>query len=553
MPTTPTAGSLGFRIAEGAASVDPGTAEIRVAQAALAAGLALTVTAYDAAGGATGRWRLTLAAAPEAPGEAPAVARAPALAGAGLVGEVVTLDAGDWTGDPAPALAIAWLRDGTPVAGATEARYLPGAADDATRLAARVTATNAAGSAVAETAPLAIRRPAPVATGRLADRSLVHGAAAAVVEAAAAFAGAGLAFAVVGGGATVDAASGRVSLPADTLRRAEPVTVTATNSGGAASLGFAVTVAPALPAPVAVGTLPDLAWPLAAGSRTVSTQAGFAGEGLSYALEAAPAGATIDAGTGLVTIPTGTALGAARVTVAASNAAGRATQSFAVTVRLVATAFDAAAALAEMSFLAVGAAPTWSLDAGGFARLVPAVEGATHGLWSRSAGDGRYRALVRWSAEAAIDRPLSFTARLAATGSGTATSFAGLRLDALLSGSTTLLELRQYAGSGTASTQLAVAPVAWANDVWTWIEVELEAAAVRARLYPEAAAVPDWQIVATTTHLAAGAAGIGGFGRWTKRPQIDVRRLELAPIVGAEPLAADAGEWTVEQSAERQA
>ena len=118
-----------------------------------------------------------------------------------------------------------------------------------------------------------------------------------------------------------------------------------------------------------------MAWPLGAGARTVSTQAGFAGEGLGYALEAAPAGATIDAGTGLVTIPTGTALEAATVTVRATNAAGSAVQSFAVTVRLVATVFDAAAALAEMSFVAEGAAPAWSLDAGGFARLVDGQRG----------------------------------------------------------------------------------------------------------------------------------------------------------------------------------
>ena len=282
------------------------------------------------------------------------------------------------------------------------------------------------------------------------------------------------------------------------------MTVTATNSGGSASVGFRVTVAAALPAPVAVGTLPAVVWPLGAGARTVSTQAGFAGEGLGYALEAAPAGATIDAGTGLVTIPTGTALEAATVTVRATNAAGSAVQSFAVTVRLVATVFDAAAALAEMSFVAEGAAPAWSLDAGGFARLVTASEGATHGLWSRSAGDGRYRALVRWSAPAAVDRPFSLSARLARSGS----DFRGLRLDALAVNGTTRLDLRQYAGAGAASAVLAAAvAVAWTNDVWTWVELELDGATVRARLYPETSPAPDWQLTATTSHLVAGAAG----------------------------------------------
>ena len=549
MSTMPTSGSLGFRVAGGAVSVDPETAEVGVALAALAAGLALTVTAYDAAGAAAGRWRLTLAAEPQALAVAPAAARAPALAGSGRVGEPVTLDPGDWTGTPAPTLGIEWLRDGAAIPGATGLEYRPGAADDATGLSARVTATNAGGSAAAETPRLAIRRAAPAAVGGLEDRLLVHGAAPATVEAAAAFAGDGLVFAVAGGGASVDAGSGRVSLPTGTLRTAEAVTVTASNSGGSASVGFGVTVAAALPPPVAVGTLPAVVWPLGAGARTVSAQAGFAGEGLVYALEAAPAGATIDAGSGLVTIPTGTALEAAPVTVRASNAAGSAVQSFAVTVRLVATVFDTAAALAEMSFVSEGAAPAWSLDAGGFARLATASEGSTHGLWSRSAGDGRYRALVRWSAGTAIDRPLSFTARLAKVGS----DYRGLRLDALAVNGTTRLDLRQYSGTGVASVGLASAAVAWANDVWTWVEVELDGATVRVRLHPETAAAPDWQVTATTTHLVAGAAGVGGFGRFGQRPQIDVRRMELLPLVGAAPAAAAAGEWTLEQRVERQA
>ena len=549
MSTMPPSGSLGFRVAGGAVSVDPETTEVGVALASLAAGLALTVTAYDAAGAAAGRWQLTLAAEPEALAVAPAAARAPALAGSGRVGEPVTLDPGDWTGTPTPTLGIEWLRDGAAIPGATGTEYRPVAADDATGLSARVTATNAGGSAAAETPRLAIRRAAPAAVGGLEDQLLVHGAAPATVEAAAAFAGDGLVFAVAGGGASVDAGSGRVSLPTGTLRTAEAVTVTASNSGGSASVGFGVTVAAALPPPVAVGTLPAVVWPLGAGARTVSAQAGFAGEGLVYALEAAPAGATIDAGSGLVTIPTGTALEAAPVTVRASNAAGSAVQGFAVTVRLVATVFDTAAALAEMSFVSEGAAPAWSLDAGGFARLATASEGSTHGLWSRSAGDGRYRALVRWSAGTAIDRPLSFTARLAKVGS----DYRGLRLDALAVNGTTRLDLRQYSGTGVASVGLASAAVAWANDVWTWVEVELDGATVRVRLHPETAAAPDWQVTATTTHLVAGAAGVGGFGRFGQRPQIDVRRMELLPLVGAAPAAAAAGEWTLEQRVERQA
>ena len=157
---------------------------------------------------------------------------------------------------------------------------------------------------------------------------------------------------------------------------------------------------------------------------------------------------------------------------------------------------------------------------------------------------------MRWSASAAVDRPFSFSARLARSGS----DFRGLRLDALAVNGTTRLDLRQYAGAGAASAALAPAvAVAWANDVWTWVELELDGATVRARLYPETSPAPDWQLTATTSHLVAGAAGIGGFGRFGQRPQIDVRRIEFLPPAGAQPAAADAGEWILEQRVERQA
>ena len=51
-------------------------------------------------------------AAPEAKPVVPALVRAPALTGSGLVGALVSLDPGAWSGDPAPALALQWLRDG---------------------------------------------------------------------------------------------------------------------------------------------------------------------------------------------------------------------------------------------------------------------------------------------------------------------------------------------------------------------------------------------------------------------------------------------------------
>ena len=161
------------------------------------------------------------------------------------------------------------------------------------------------------------------------------------VDAAAAFAGEALRFAVSGAGASVDPLTGVVAIPTDAEVADAPVTVTASNSGGSATTGFRVTVAAPLAAPVAVGGIPDQILEQDSGPRTVSAQAAFRGEALGFALDAAPAGVGIDAGSGLVTIATDTALAAAPVIVRASNAAGAATQGFAVSVRSTVTAFDA--------------------------------------------------------------------------------------------------------------------------------------------------------------------------------------------------------------------
>ena len=140
---------------------------------------------------------------------------------------------------PAPELAIAWLLDGAVVAGAAGTSYAPVAADDGKRLSARVTATNAADEASAETAARVIVHAAPTVAAPLADLGLFVGDAPTVVEAAAAFAGNSLVFAVEGGGAAVDA-KGRITVP--TAPGSETVTVTATNSGGSARVSFGATV-----------------------------------------------------------------------------------------------------------------------------------------------------------------------------------------------------------------------------------------------------------------------------------------------------------------------
>jgi hypothetical protein len=216
-----------------------------------------------------------------------------------------------------------------------------------------VTATNPAGSVAAVTGALPVRHAPPVAVAVLPD--VVHdaGSGPQAVATAGAFAGAALVFAVEGAGAAIDAATGVVTLATDVARRAA-VTVTASNSGGAATASFlaSVTAAPGAPAPV--GALGALAYEQGSGARTVSAQALFAGEGIAYRLEAAPAGVTVNPGSGLVRIPTDRLFEAAAVLVRAENALGAAEQAFTVAVRTTGAGSDTVPPAAQ--------AGDWDLD-----------------------------------------------------------------------------------------------------------------------------------------------------------------------------------------------
>ena len=171
----------------------------------------------------------------------PILVLAPVLAGTGRIGEPVTVSAGSWSGVPAPTTRVAWLRDGTAIAGAAGTSYTPVAADDGKGLSARVTATNAGGSAETVTAALAVTYAPPVAKGGLEEEIFDLGSGVQTVAAGADFTGEALRFAVSGAGATIDATTGLVSIPTDSAVQAT-VTVTATNSGGSATSSFGVTV-----------------------------------------------------------------------------------------------------------------------------------------------------------------------------------------------------------------------------------------------------------------------------------------------------------------------
>ena len=521
-------GGLVFAVEGGGAAIDPATGQVTLPTDALRDGETVRVTASNSGGEAEASFAVTVARALSAP----VLLAAPSLLGNGKIDSEVIVDTGIWEGVPTPDIAVQWLRDGAEIPGATWTVYIPGPADDRTGLSCRVTASNAVGSLSAETGVQGLTFVAPAVQQGLADVSHTQGSGVQTLDAAAAFAGEGLGFAVTGGGAGIDPATGLVSLPTDTVREGETVRVTASNSGGSAEVDFRVTIVSKLLPPVAVGGLADVSCLQGSGVQTVAAQAGFAGEQLSYALEAAPPGVTIDPASGLVSIATDAALSGATVIVRAANAAGGATQSFAVTVRQTRSVFDQGAALGDMTFLAKNSAPSWSYQPAGFARFVPAADGRAFGDWVGASGDGLYRCLARWNAsnaDAAGYSPMSFGARVTKTG----TNFAGIYLEFFQpSSGARRFRIMQFADSGTSAGLVKQVYPGWEWNTWYWIEMEIDGPSMKARFYAETAVAPDWQLQVTTTLTGPGAFGPGGEPRSGGAPQVDIRRIEYRPLSG---------------------
>ncbi|WP_424934680.1 WD40/YVTN/BNR-like repeat-containing protein [Amaricoccus macauensis] len=408
--------NLTFTVSGAGATIDSAKGVVTIATDDLLSGELITVTATNPGGSATSTFKATVEPV------APEMTSGPALAGSGKIGSGIMVDPGAWTGYPAPALSLQWLRDGAEVKGATKAEYVPGPQDDLGEISCRVTAANAGGSVGVVTEALKITHEAPELAGILKDVSAGKGDAAISIDAADAFEGLGLRFSVSGAGATIDAATGALSIPTDAVLDAAEVTVRAENSGGAAEAVFEVTVsasrilpvllsAPVLAgpatigqaitldqglwggvpapelalqwlcdgaeiegvagaeyvpgpeddlkeiscrvtatniagsaeavtkplevtyaAPVAAGELPEEIFDQNTGLQRVETADVFTGENLSFAVEGL--GAEIDAATGVVSIPTGTALDGV-VTVSASNSGGTASSAFQVTIEPV--------------------------------------------------------------------------------------------------------------------------------------------------------------------------------------------------------------------------
>jgi hypothetical protein len=301
-------------------------------------------------------------------------------------------------------------------------------------------------------------------------------------------------------------------------------------------------------APVRVGILGDLVFERGM-TATISASALFAGEDLDYRLEAAPEGTTIDADSGLVTVPTAALLAPSPVVVIARNEAGEARQAFTVSVRASVTVFDSEEALGELAFLTAGAVPSWEIHDEGFARLVVPAQGLAYGDWVLARGDGIYRCLARWTAADATAPGTAFTlsGRMVQSEAG----LAGIRLDLVQDGPARRLVLREEGGSLGGEDRVTEAETGWQWGEWHWVELLLDGATVRGRVYPEDAAAPDWQVHGRTERRD-GATG-PGLPLDALRPVVDIRRLEYRPLDGQiaeEPAAPRDGDWTLEQVTE---
>lgn len=193
---------------------------------------------------------------------------APALVGGARIGAPLEVDLGSWLGagpgDGDAVVSLQWRCDGAEIPGATGARFIPGPAEEGVELSCVVTAATAAGARVAATPPVRVAHAAPVARSEIFDEILDGGAGDWEIDAASAFAGAGLRYAVSGAGAAIDAATGRLRIATDRPLSGEEITVTAMNSGGEAALRFRVTVEAGEDAPPAAGPGD---WTLEAGAR----------------------------------------------------------------------------------------------------------------------------------------------------------------------------------------------------------------------------------------------------------------------------------------------
>jgi Fibronectin type III domain/Protein of unknown function (DUF3616) len=204
---------------------------------------------------------------------APVNTAAPTLSGESKVGGTLACSTGEWTGKPAPTFTYEWQRDGARIGGATESTYKAVATDAGHLVRCVVTATNAAGSAAANSAATTIDaapadlvaptiggtpRPGKTLTCSTGEWSGVPTPS--------------FAFAWLRDGTAIPGAEAAgYELTAADVGHQVSCEVTASNSVGSASAGSeAVMVEAALAAPVSVGAPEISGTPVVGGSLSCS-------------------------------------------------------------------------------------------------------------------------------------------------------------------------------------------------------------------------------------------------------------------------------------------
>lgn len=91
--------------------------------------------------------------APTSGGVAPYVTAVPTITGTFTSGQVITAASGTWAGDATISYSYDWFANNIQISGASASTYTLTSAEVGKRITVRVTATNAAGSAYATTAP----------------------------------------------------------------------------------------------------------------------------------------------------------------------------------------------------------------------------------------------------------------------------------------------------------------------------------------------------------------------------------------------------------------
>jgi hypothetical protein len=247
------------------------------------------VTATNGGGSANQTSAPTAAVEPALPA-APTATSPPVVTGSPVVGQTLSSTTGVFTGEEL-AYAYEWLRDGTPITGATEATYVATVADKGHKLSVRVTATNGGGEVSQTSTPTAAVEAPPPGAPTPTTPPLLSGSAQVgdtLTASAGGFTGAENVYTFVwllDGAPITGATSASYTVKAGDQSHQLSVRVTATNSGGSSSQTSVLTapvtaavvsetIEPAAPvapliSPVASAPVPLARAPLASNSTVV--------------------------------------------------------------------------------------------------------------------------------------------------------------------------------------------------------------------------------------------------------------------------------------------